>query len=93
MTAAIEGPPSQCKVAGEVEEKGELQPPGRVTLVHLLLSCLDESEIEREREREQQNPWIDPEEEKDEHAHLGSDTAAASARWTCRVARGTIALS
>jgi hypothetical protein len=61
VTAAIEGPPSQCEVSGEMEKKGELQPPGRVSFVHLLLSRLDESEVEREGEREQQNPWIDPE--------------------------------
>ena len=76
-----------------MEEKGELQPPGRMTLVHPLLSRLDEGEIKRDREREQQNPWIDPEEQKDEHAHLVSDTAAASARWTSCLGRGTIAPS
>ena len=74
-----------------MEEEGELQPPERVAPVHLLLSRLDEGEVERDREREQQNPWIDPEEEKDEHARLVSDTAAASARWTRPLARGTIA--
>ena len=76
-----------------MEQKRELQPPGCMTLVHLLLPCLDEGEIKRDREREQQNPWIDPEEQKDEHAHLVSDTAAGSARWTRRLARGTIAPS
>jgi hypothetical protein len=45
-----------------MEEEGELQPPERVAPVHLLLSGLDEGEVERDREREQQNPWIDPEE-------------------------------
>ena len=76
-----------------MEKKGELQPPGRVTQVHPLLSRLEESEVERDREREQQNPRIDPEEQKDEHAHLVSDTAAGSARWTCRLLQGTIAPS
>jgi hypothetical protein len=61
VTASIEGPPSQCEVADEMEEKGELQPPGGMTLVHPLLSRLDEGEIKRDREREQQNPWIDEE--------------------------------
>src|SRR6266545_502833 len=68
VAAPIEGPASEREVAGEMEEEGELQPPERVAPVHLLLSCLDESEVEREGEREQQNPWIDPEDQKDDHA-------------------------
>src|SRR5258705_10495617 len=82
VTAAIEGPASECEGAGEMEEEGQLQPPERVAPVHLLLSCLDKGEVERDREREQQNPWIDPEEQKDEHARLVSGPTAASVTGT-----------
>jgi hypothetical protein len=61
VAASIEGPSSEGQISGEMEEEGELQPPERVSPVHLLLSSLDESEVEREGKREQQNPWIDPE--------------------------------
>ena len=65
-----------------MEKKGELQPPEPYDACPSAAPGLDEGEVERDREREQQNPWIGPEEQKDEHAHLVSDTAAVSARWT-----------
>src|SRR5262245_45079316 len=64
----IEDPETERKVSEEVEEESELQPPDLVQSVHLLLSRLDPGQIDRDRPCEEQDPWVHPEEQEEQHA-------------------------
>src|SRR5919201_4566011 len=63
----VEDPGSEGKIAGEVEEERELEPPRCVAPVHPLLPRLDKREVEREEPREQQDDREEPEQPEDQH--------------------------